>query len=81
MDGKPLTEDEFKDMMCNPVYVGMGPYPALVSTEAWIGAGVKMIESLGPEEYLRRMIQMLRLSLGACILGPNAIIDGETEGE
>jgi hypothetical protein len=64
--GKMSTED-IRKMMCNPVYcldrfapwIAQPPGP-LVPVEEWVAAGAKLIEEIGPEAYLRRLIQNLR---------------------
>lgn len=38
-----ITPAEVRGMVCNPVYAGMGPFPALVSDEQWVAAAATAI--------------------------------------
>lgn len=46
-----LTPAEVMGMVCNPVYAGMGPFPALVSDEQWVAAAATAIETEGAEQF------------------------------
>ena len=39
-------------IICNPVYAGIPPFPAIVDDKTWIAAGVKMVENVGLRQYL-----------------------------
>ena len=47
-------------MVCNPVYAGIGPFPALVSDEQWVAAAAKAIEKEGAEQFLVNLLYVLR---------------------
>ena len=55
---------EVRGMVCNPVYAGMGPYPALIPDEQWVAAATVAIENEGVEQFLVNMLYMLRQTLG-----------------
>lgn len=57
---KKWTEDDVARMICNPVYAGVGPFPAIVSDEQWIEAMSKVIQQHGPARCLRLMLEELR---------------------
>jgi len=50
----------------NPVYainiapVLAEPHPLLISEEQWVAANAKLIADLGPEEYLRNLLSILK---------------------
>ena len=64
LEGGELTPADILGMICNPVYAGIGPYPALMSDEEWVAAAAKAIRKEGPEQFLVNMLYMLRKSLG-----------------
>ena len=47
-------------MVCNPVYAGFVPFPALVSDEQWVAAAAKAIEKEGAEQFLVNLLHVLR---------------------
>jgi hypothetical protein len=61
-DAGQLTEAQVAGMICNPIYAGMGPYPALVSDEEWVRTAATMIQKEGAEQYLVNMLHMLHQS-------------------
>lgn len=64
LEGGELTPADILGMICNPVYAGVGPYPALMSDEEWVAAAATAIRKEGPEQFLVNMLYMLRKSLG-----------------
>jgi len=60
------TPAEVNGIVGNPVYainidpILAKPHPLLVSEEQWIAANVKQIENLGPYEYLRNLLTILK---------------------
>lgn len=62
-NGREFTADDVADMLSNPVYTGIGPYPQIIDEEKWIAVGAIRIADVGAEEYLRRMLRVLRSSL------------------
>lgn len=55
-----FSEDDVKRMLCNPIYVGMGPYSPTMTKEQWIATAVRQIERHGAEAFLTCMIDCLR---------------------
>ena len=55
-----ITPAEIRGMVCNPVYAGIGPFPALVSDEQWVAAAAKAIEKEGAEQFLVNLLHVLR---------------------
>ena len=58
-----ITPAEVLGMICNPVYAGMGPYPALVSDEQWVAAAATVINKEGAEQFLVNLLYVLRQTL------------------
>jgi hypothetical protein len=52
-------------IICNPVYAGIPPFPAVVDERTWIEAGVKMVEVEGLRQYLVNVLYQLKKSLRA----------------
>ena len=58
-----ITPAEIRGMVCNPVYAGMGPFPALVSDEQWVAAAATAINKEGAEQFLVNLLYVLRQTL------------------
>jgi hypothetical protein len=58
-----ITPAEIRGMVCNPVYAGMGPFPALVSDEQWVAAATTAINKEGAEQFLVNLLYVLRQTL------------------
>ena len=43
-------------MLTNPVYTGMGPYPAIIRDEDWLDANARLIEEDGSEIVIRSIL-------------------------
>jgi hypothetical protein len=63
-DTSSLTEAELRGILCNPIYAGVGPYPAIVSDEQWIHAAAGMVRTEGAEQFLVNLLHILRETLG-----------------
>jgi hypothetical protein len=50
------TPSELRDMLTNPVYTGMGPYPAIIRDEDWLDVNVRLIEEDGLEVVIRSIL-------------------------
>lgn len=50
------TPSAVRDMLTNPVYTGMGPYPAIIRDEDWLDANTKLIEEDGSEVVIRSIL-------------------------
>lgn len=59
-DGKPWTEADVSKMIANPIYAGIGPYPAMISDAQWIDAAAKLITEKGAKHVLREILANLR---------------------
>jgi hypothetical protein len=60
-----LDEDDVTDMLINPIYAVsidpdlMGSHEPIVSKERWIEANEKLIDEIGAETWLRRLLAVL----------------------
>ena len=59
-----ITPEMLRGLVCNPIYTGMGPFPALIDDETWVHAASRAIEDDGAEQFLVNMLYVLRQSLG-----------------
>jgi len=59
-----MTPETMRSLVCNPVYAGIGPFPALVDDETWVRAAAQMIEKEGSEQFLVNMLYVLRQAIG-----------------
>jgi hypothetical protein len=57
-----ITPDKMRSLICNPVYAGVGVFPALVDEETWVRAATQMIKKEGAEQFLVNMLYVLRRS-------------------
>jgi len=62
-----LDEDDVKNVLTNPIYTGIPPFPTpgIVSDEEFIAAGKIMVEKEGFEAYMRLLLTNLRNSMVA----------------
>ena len=68
-DAGELSGEKMQSLICNPIYAGVGPFPALVDDETWVRTAAQMIEKEGAEQFLVNMLYVLRHSLGAGMSG------------
>jgi hypothetical protein len=61
-DPSDVTADKMRSLICNPIYAGIGQFPALVDEETWVRAATQMIQKEGAEQFLVNMLHVLRLS-------------------
>lgn len=61
---KKWTASDVLKIFCNPLIVGIGPFPAVVSEQQWIQAACASAKQVGWEVFLRTMIGELRATLG-----------------
>lgn len=64
-DTGDMTPQKVRGMIANPVYAGIGPYPAIIDEAEWIRSASKMIKDEGAEQFLVNMLYVLRKSLNA----------------
>ena len=57
-----MTANKMRSLICNPIYTGIGPFPALVSDEEWVRAAAQMIKKEGSEQFLVNLLYVLRQS-------------------
>ena len=50
------TPSALRDMLTNPIYTGMGPYPAIIQDNDWLDANAKLIEEDGSEVVIRSIM-------------------------
>jgi hypothetical protein len=55
-----FTEDDVRRILCNPIYVGMGPYSQTIAKEQWIAQASRYIDQHGAESFLTCMLDCLR---------------------
>src|SRR5262245_56411364 len=55
-----LPPEAVKGMLVNPIYAGVGPFPRLVSDDAWVRACAKLIAAEGAERFLVNLLYVLR---------------------
>jgi hypothetical protein len=63
--GGPWTEADVREIVCNPVYAGITPYPPTVSDKTWVAAAVNNIQQEGAAQFLVNMLTALRSSMAA----------------
>jgi hypothetical protein len=66
-DAGEMTVEKMRSLMCNPIYAGVGSFPAIVDDETWVRAAAQMIKKEGSEQFLVNMLYVLRQSLGTGI--------------
>jgi hypothetical protein len=50
-------------ILCNPVYAGIPPFPAMVDDQTWINTGVKLAREIGLRQYLVNLLYELKKSM------------------
>jgi len=56
MTKKRWTPDDVREMLTNPVYAGVGPYPAIVEEETWLKCNVHLIEETGTSDVVESIL-------------------------
>jgi hypothetical protein len=75
-----LSKDDVTGMLINPVYAIsinpdlMGSHETIVSKQRWIEANRKLIEELGVEAWLRRLLEVLEGDFPASPEDPTSAI-------
>ncbi len=65
-----MTPKAIKGLLLNPIYAGVGPYPAIVEESQWVRACEKIIEEDGAEQFLVNLLYVLRESFSHEDIGP-----------
>lgn len=60
-----LTPEAVRGILVNPIYTGVGPFPRMVTDDAWVRACAGLIEEDGAEQFLVNMLFVLRECLPA----------------
>lgn len=58
-----MNEKDIKEIITNPVYTGIGPYPQLISDKQFIQAAKRFVKDYSLDEYLKLLLANLRASL------------------
>jgi hypothetical protein len=64
-----MTAEQLRSLICNPIYAGMGRFPAWLDDETWVRAAVQMIEKEGAEQFRVNMLYVLRQLFGTGVRG------------
>ena len=64
------TPEEIGGIICNPIYAGISPFPALVSDETWVRSAAVFISEEGSEQFLVDLLFVLRASFENLGYGP-----------
>lgn len=56
--------EDVENIVANPMYVGIGQYPRIISDEQWIAAFSQLMTEVGKAESLKLLIANLRKSFG-----------------
>ena len=81
-----LSEDDITAMLINPVYAVsidqnlVGSHQPIIPRERWIEANQRLIDEIGPEEWLRRLLAVLEGDVPASPDDPT-VAYGYTRGE
>jgi len=60
MTKKRWTPDDVRKMLTNPVYTGVGPYPAIIEEETWLKSNVRLIEETGARDVIESILARFR---------------------
>jgi hypothetical protein len=62
--GDHWTVNDVRSILHNPIYVGLGPYPALIDVATWIGAQERLVEADGAGPVLVQIRRLLEETIG-----------------
>ena len=68
-DAAEWTPEQIRGILCNPIYAGISPFPALVSDEAWVQSAALLISQEGSEQFLVNLLFVLREVFGNLYAG------------
>ncbi len=60
-----FTGEDIQGMLTNPIYAGLGPYPALIDDELYVAAAARLIREQGAEQFLVNLLAVLREAFGS----------------
>ena len=58
------TPEQVRGVLCNPIYAGIGSFPALVPDDAWVRSASLLISKEGSEQFLVNLLFVLREVFG-----------------
>lgn len=61
-DTGELTPEGVRGIICNPIYAGVSPFPAMVSDETWVRSAAVFISGEGSEQFLVNLLYVLRMT-------------------
>lgn len=59
-DGGVWTVNDVRKLIINPVYAGVGEYPAIISDELWLSGNVALLREIGPRRFLKLLLEVSR---------------------
>lgn len=60
-----FTVEDIQGVLTNPIYAGLGPYPALIDDETYVAAAAHLIREQGAEQFLVNLLAVLREAFGS----------------
>lgn len=63
-DSRPWNTNDIRGVLHNPIYVGIGPYPALIDEATWIKAQESAVKEDGFATVLGQIRRLAEDSLG-----------------
>ena len=58
-----MTKKEIRGVVCNPLYVGVGPCRQQIPEADWVRHAAQEIREHGPEQFLVNLIFVLRATI------------------
>jgi hypothetical protein len=55
-----MTQEEIRGVVCNPLYVGIGPCRQQISEQEWVRYAVQEISENSAEQFLVNLLYVLR---------------------
>ncbi len=66
-----FSADSVRDMLTNLIYVGIGPYKAIIEDDLWIDVNVRMIEEKGAQTVIEITLKHFEEAFSG-LFAPNA---------
>ena len=60
-----MTQEEIRGIVCNPLYVGIGPSQHQIAEEDWVCYAAQEMRKHGPEQFLVNLIYALRHTINS----------------
>lgn len=67
LNSLPLDEicaEHLRGILCNPIYAGLGFFPAVITDALWVSAAEKFIDEDGLKQFLVNLLASLRATIG-----------------